>query len=87
MVFELVKETTIANNFLAELRDVNIQGDRLRFRKNMERLGQILAYEVSKKLEYESENITTPLGEKEVMMMYLQYFWTPRKQTKTSIGR
>lgn len=69
MVFELVKESTIANNFLAELRDVNIQGDRLRFRKNLERLGQILAYELSKKLEYETKIIETPLGKKETLMM------------------
>jgi uracil phosphoribosyltransferase len=69
MVFELVKETTIANHFLAELRDVNIQGDRLRFRKNLERIGQILAYEVSKKLEYETKVIETPLGKLETRMI------------------
>lgn len=69
MIFELVKETTVANHFLAELRDVNIQGDRLRFRKNLERLGQILAYELSKKLEYETRVIETPLGKTETRMI------------------
>lgn len=69
MVFELVKETSIGNHFLAELRDVNIQGDRLRFRKNLERLGQILAYELSKTLEYESKSVVTPLGEKSTRLI------------------
>ena len=77
MVFELIKETTIANHFLAELRDVNIQGDRLRFRKNLERLGQILAYELSKKLEYEPKVIATPLGESKTMMISSQPILIP----------
>ena len=53
MVFELVKEGSLANHFLGELRDVNVQGDRMRFRKNLERLGEIMSYELSKKLKYE----------------------------------
>lgn len=72
MIFELIKETTIANHFLAELRDINIQGDRLRFRKNLERLGAILAYEVSKKLEYESKTVVTPLGETQTKLLSSQ---------------
>lgn len=62
MVFVLNKENTIANHFLAELRDQDIQQDRLRFRRNLERLGEVLAYEFSKVLSYESEEILTPLG-------------------------
>lgn len=62
MVFVLNKENTIANHFLAELRDQDIQQDRLRFRRNLERLGEVLAYEFSKVLNYESEEILTPLG-------------------------
>lgn len=77
MVFELVKETSIANHFLAELRDINIQGDRLRFRKNLERLGEILAYELSKNLEYESKTIVTPLGEKKAWLIASQPLLIP----------
>jgi uracil phosphoribosyltransferase len=62
MLFILNKTNTIANQFLAELRDVNIQQDRLRFRKNQERLGEILAYEISKKFKYVTTEVQTPLG-------------------------
>ena len=62
MIFNLSKHNSIANKFLAELRDVNIQKDRMRFRRNMERLGEILAYEISKTLEYEEKEVETPLG-------------------------
>ena len=72
MIFELIKETSIGNHFLAELRDVNIQGDRLRFRKNLERLGEVLAYELSKKLEYEERTIETPLGKASTKLLVQQ---------------
>jgi len=62
MLFVLNKTNTIANQFLAELRDANTQQDRLRFRKNQERLGEILAYEISKKLKYVTVDVLTPLG-------------------------
>ncbi|MFT5764005.1 MAG: uracil phosphoribosyltransferase [Saprospiraceae bacterium] len=52
MPFILNEQNTIANRFLAELRDVNIQKDRMRFRKNLERLGEVMAYEISKQLDY-----------------------------------
>ena len=58
----LSNELTIANQFLKELREVNIQKDRMRFRRNMERLGEIFAYEISKTLEYASDVVETPLG-------------------------
>lgn len=61
MVFILQNENSIANQFLSELRDRHIQQDRLRFRVNMERLGSIMAYEVSRQLEYETKSIHTPL--------------------------
>lgn len=60
--FILNKTDTIANQFLAELRDVNIQQDKYRFRKNQERLGEILAYEISKTLKYSATEVETPLG-------------------------
>lgn len=62
MIFNLSKHNSIANKFLAELRDVNIQQDRMRFRRNLERIGEVLAYEISKTLEYEAKEVETPLG-------------------------
>jgi len=62
MLFVLNKTNTIGNQFLAEMRDAVTQQDRLRFRKNQERMGEILAYEVSKKLKYVSVEVQTPLG-------------------------
>ncbi|AMS26872.1 uracil phosphoribosyltransferase [Bacteroidetes bacterium UKL13-3] len=53
---------SILMQFVAELRDIHIQSDRARFRKNIERIGQIMAYEISKQLEWKTVEITTPLG-------------------------
>ncbi|MCM0060495.1 MAG: uracil phosphoribosyltransferase [Algoriphagus sp.] len=60
-MFILSQQASIANQFLAELRNKQIQKDRMRFRKNLERLGAILAYEVSKSLSYQEEEMETPL--------------------------
>ncbi|QWX84647.1 uracil phosphoribosyltransferase [Cellulophaga sp. HaHaR_3_176] len=57
-------ENSILNQFITELRAVEIQNDSLRFRRNIERVGEILAYELSKKLDYSSNTVTTPLGTK-----------------------
>jgi uracil phosphoribosyltransferase len=62
MIFVLNKTNTIANKFLAELRDAGIQLDKARFRRNQEKLGEILAYELSKTLKYEAVEVQTPLG-------------------------
>ncbi len=62
MVFILNKTNTIGNQFLAEMRDAAIQQDRARFRNNQEKLGQILAYEISKTLNYSTKEVQTPLG-------------------------
>ncbi len=62
MITNLSEKNSIAHRFVAELRDVDIQQDRLRFRRNLERLGEILAYEISQTLEYEPFEIETPLG-------------------------
>jgi uracil phosphoribosyltransferase len=62
MVFVLAEKNTVANRFLSELRNVELQKDRLRFRRNMERIGEILAYEISQTLEYELAEVETPLG-------------------------
>jgi uracil phosphoribosyltransferase len=62
MIFNLSEQHSIANQFIAELRDVNVQNDRMRFRRNLERLGEILAYEISKKLTFKQVEVDTPLG-------------------------
>lgn len=54
---------SILNKFVAELRDVSIQRDAMRFRKNIERIGELLGYELSKSLDYKTTTVTTPLGE------------------------
>lgn len=53
---------SVANHFLAEMRDVNVQRDALRFRRNMQRLGEILAYHISGTLQYEASSVQTPLA-------------------------
>ncbi|MDA0313832.1 MAG: uracil phosphoribosyltransferase [Bacteroidetes bacterium] len=60
-MFILSEQPSVANQFLAELRDVHTQQDSMRFRKNLERLGELLAYEVSKTLTYRSIEVQTPL--------------------------
>ena len=62
MTFILSDQNSVANKFIAELRDVNVQKDRLRFRKNLERMGEVIAYEISKTLDYKSIEVETPLG-------------------------
>lgn len=68
IIHHLGEEPSILNRFTAELRDVNIQKDRMRFRTNLERIGEILSYEMSKFLRYKSKVVTTPLGEKKVQL-------------------
>jgi len=58
----LGNQNSIVNQYISELRDVEIQKDRLRFRRNLERLGEIFAYEISKHLPYTLREVTTPLG-------------------------
>jgi uracil phosphoribosyltransferase len=63
-MFVLTETYSIANHFLAELRNQEIQKDAMRFRKNMERLGEIFAYEISKTLTYQNKDVVTQLGAK-----------------------
>ncbi|MFT7248406.1 MAG: uracil phosphoribosyltransferase [Arcticibacterium sp.] len=60
----LTESSSLAHNFLAEIRDVDIQKDRAKFRRNMERIGEIMAYEISKHLHYEDKEVETELGKK-----------------------
>lgn len=62
MITEFGKSNTILNSFLRELRDVTIQHDSMRFRRNLERIGEIIAYEISKTLDYTTLEIKTPLA-------------------------
>ncbi len=62
MMFDLSENNSVANQFIAELRDVEIQKDRMRFRANVERLAYIFAYEISKTFEYRLKELDTPLG-------------------------
>lgn len=57
------------DRFVAELRDVNVQGDRMRFRRNLERIGEIIGYELSKQLNWENDVVNTPLGEASTMRL------------------
>ena len=62
IVHNFALQHSILNQYIAEMRDVEIQKDNLRFRKNLERVGEIFAYEISKTLEYQTVQTTTPLG-------------------------
>jgi len=61
-IHNISEENSILNRFIAEIRDVNIHKDRMRFRRNIERIGEILSYELSKSLIYKFQKINTPLG-------------------------
>ena len=68
MVNLLSQQHSIVNRFIGEIRDAVIQKDRMRFRRNLERIGEIAAYEISKKLNYTSHEVVTPLGIANVML-------------------
>lgn len=69
IVRHLSEHNSVANQFLAEMRDVQQQKDRLRFRHNLERLGEIMAYEMSKELSYKPAAVQTPLGIKPMNLL------------------
>ncbi|HNF32363.1 MAG TPA: uracil phosphoribosyltransferase, partial [Bacteroidia bacterium] len=69
MVNILSTSNSLLHHFVAELRDVEIQNDRMRFRRNLERIGEIAAYEISKTMIFENTDVTTPLGIATVPLM------------------
>ena len=69
MIHILNKENTILNKFIAQIRDKSIQKDSMRFRRNIERIGEIMGYEISKTLNYATHIVETPLGEAPVEMI------------------
>lgn len=64
----LDRQATVLNRFIAEMRDVRVQGDRMRFRRNLERAGEVMAYEISKVMDYTTRTVETPLGEAAVAL-------------------
>lgn len=62
MVINLSENHSLLSNWIAELRNTDVQADRMRFRRNLERIGEIIAYEISKEMPAEDREITTPLG-------------------------
>lgn len=69
MIHNLSNTNSIFSTFIAEIRDIEIQKDPLRFRRNLERISEIMGYELSKKLDYESKSVNTPLGVAETMVI------------------
>lgn len=63
-VHYLSQTHSILNHFLSQLRDVSVQGDSMRFRRNIERIGEVMSVEISRTFDYEPITVTTPLGEK-----------------------
>ena len=68
-MFVLTENNSLANQFLAELRDVKTQQDSMRFRRNLERVGEVFAYEISKTLSYQKQEVTTQLGVKTTQLI------------------
>lgn len=68
-IHNLSEENSILNTFISELRDITIQKDSMRFRRNIERIGEVLGYEMSKVLSYKKSTITTPLGTCEMNLL------------------
>ena len=65
-VINFAEQNSVINKFMAELRDKNYQRNRLTFRHNVERIGEMMAYEISKTLEYKPKTIKTPLGQLDI---------------------
>ena len=69
MVINLSQQHSLVSNWVGELRDVAVQTDRMRFRRNLERIGEVAAYEISKQLAFVETEIQTPLGMAETKLM------------------
>jgi uracil phosphoribosyltransferase len=72
MVINLSEQHSLVSNWVGELRDTQIQTDRMRFRRNLERIGEVAAYEISKSMEWKEKEITTPLGTSVVKVLSQQ---------------
>jgi uracil phosphoribosyltransferase len=72
MIVNLSDQHSLVSNWVSEIRDINVQHDRLRFRRNLERIGEIAAYEISKQLPWKTVETPTPLGIHESKMLESQ---------------
>ena len=68
-IHNLDKTNSVLNHFISEIRDVSIQKDAMRFRRNIERIGEILSYELSQELDFKESIVQTPLGEKRTQLV------------------
>ena len=68
-IIDFSKQNSVLNQYMSELRDKNYQKNRLTFRHNVERIGELMAYEVSKTLEYKPKTVTTPLGSIDIPLL------------------
>ncbi len=68
-IHHLSQQDSILHHFLGQIREVGVQNDSMRFRRNIERIGEIMAYEISRTLSYNVRQVPTPLGTKEVSQM------------------
>jgi uracil phosphoribosyltransferase len=69
MVYNLSDQQSLITQWVSEIRDIEIQNDRARFRRNMERIAEVAAYEISKQLPFVTKKVITPLGESEIRVM------------------
>ncbi|MBL4862326.1 MAG: uracil phosphoribosyltransferase [Crocinitomicaceae bacterium] len=69
MIHDLSNTNSIFSTYIAEIRDVEIQKDSMRFRRNLERIAEVMGYEVSKRLDYETKEVHTPLGVSQVSLL------------------
>lgn len=74
-VINFAEQNSIINQFMSELRDKNHQKNRFLFRHNVERIGELMAYEVSKTLEYKPKTITSPLGTIDIPLVRMILYW------------
>ncbi len=72
MVINLSEQHSLLSNWVSELRNVEVQGDRMRFRRNLERIAEVAAFEISKQLPWETKEIPTPLGTHESKVLAAQ---------------
>lgn len=68
-IHNISKKNSVLNTFLSEIRNVNIQKDSMRFRRNIERIGEVLGYEMSKNLNYKTDTVETPLGDCDINLI------------------
>ena len=85
MIVNLSKEHSLVSNWVAELRDVDVQNDRMRFRRNLERIGEVAAYEISKRMPYVEKEIQTPVGRLNWSALSLPFIWPLFRSMKEKI--